>query len=92
MLQRIAERGAGLQNGDERLRARVSQALSATGHVRLRSLDVRVCDGHVTLGGRVPSWYSKQLAQTAALSVDGISSLRNDLDVCRKPLAMATED
>lgn len=92
MLQRIGQRRPGLQNPDESLRARIGQALCATGHLRLRNLKVRVRNGHVVLEGCVSSWYSKQLAQTAALSVHGITSLRNDLDVCRKPLAAAREE
>lgn len=90
MEYRIGERPAGPKS-DETLRVRVDQALRATGHMRLRHLSVRVRDGHVVLEGRVPSWYSKQLAQTAALSVQGVSSLSNELNVCRRPLAVPME-
>lgn len=91
MEYRLAERPGGPKSADETLRARVDQALCATGHIRLRHLSVRVRDGHAVLEGRVPSWYSKQLAQTAALSVPGIHSLSNELNVCRKPFAIPME-
>jgi osmotically-inducible protein OsmY len=65
------------------LAERIERALRATGYGSLRGLEVTVRAGYVTLGGRVPSYYLKQVAQTAALTVPGTCNVRNDLDVAR---------
>jgi osmotically-inducible protein OsmY len=63
------------------LAQRVVSALAATGRLRLPELDVSASDGEVTLRGRVPSYYQKQVAQTAALHVPGVRGVHNELDV-----------
>lgn len=68
---------------DLRLAERVERALCATGYGPLRSVEVTVHERLVVLGGRVPSYYLKQLAQTTALAVPGTHQVRNDLDVGR---------
>jgi osmotically-inducible protein OsmY len=65
------------------LAERVEQALRATGYPPLRAVAVSVCGPLVILQGRVPSYYMKQLAQTAALAVAGVRELRNEVDVVR---------
>jgi osmotically-inducible protein OsmY len=65
------------------LAERVERALRATGHPCLRAIEVTVCGRLVVLRGRVPSYYVKQLAQAAALTVDGAPELRNDIEVVR---------
>jgi osmotically-inducible protein OsmY len=65
------------------LAERVERALRATGYGSLRGIMVTVRARDVTLGGRVPSYYLKQVAQTTALTVAGAQSVRNDLDVAR---------
>lgn len=62
---------------------RVRCALRATGHTPLRGVAVTAHTGFVILGGRVPSYYLKQIAQTIALAVPGARSICNDLDVAR---------
>jgi osmotically-inducible protein OsmY len=66
---------------DLRLAERVDRALRATGHGPLRSVEVTVHERLVILGGRVPSYYLKPLAQAAALAVPGIHQIRNELAV-----------
>lgn len=66
---------------DLRLAERIERVLSATGHGALRAVAVAVRDRVVILGGRVPSYYLKQLAQATALAVPGTHHIRNDLDV-----------
>lgn len=68
---------------DVRLAERVEHALCATGYGPLRSVEVTVLDRLVVLGGQVPSYYLKQVAQTAALAVPGTHQVRNDLGVSR---------
>ena len=68
---------------DLRLAERVERALRATGYGALRCIEVSVCARLVILGGRVPSYYLKQVAQATALAVPGTHQLRNDLDVVR---------
>jgi osmotically-inducible protein OsmY len=66
---------------DLRLAERVARALVGTGYGPLRGLEVTVHAQLVILGGRVPSYYMKQVAQTTALAVLGIHQVRNDLEV-----------
>jgi osmotically-inducible protein OsmY len=68
---------------DLHLAERVARALRATGYGPLRDLAVTVQARLVILGGRVPSYYLKQVAQTTALAVPGAHQVRNDLAVAR---------
>jgi osmotically-inducible protein OsmY len=65
------------------LAVHVERALCATGYGSLRGIAVTVHARLVILGGRVPSYYLKQLAQTTSLAVPGVRQVRNDLDVSR---------
>ena len=65
------------------LAERVERALRATGYGPLRGIEVTVRARLVILGGRVTSYYLKQVAQTTALAVPGARQVRNDLDVGR---------
>lgn len=64
-----------------RVAREIAGALAATGRGPLRSVSVSVADGVITLRGRVPSYYLKQLAQTAALRLCGERGLYNEVDV-----------
>jgi osmotically-inducible protein OsmY len=68
---------------DLRLAERVERALRATGYGPLRGIEVTVHGRLVILGGRVPSYHLKQVAQTTALAVPGVHHARNDLEVGR---------
>jgi hypothetical protein len=65
------------------LAERVERALRATGYAPLRAVDVSVSGQLVTLRGRVPSYYMKQIAQSVAVDVAAGQWLRNDLEVVR---------
>jgi osmotically-inducible protein OsmY len=65
------------------LAERVEHSLRATGYGSLCDLSVTVHDRFVILGGKVPSYHLKQIAQATALSVPGVDQLRNDLEVVR---------
>lgn len=66
-----------------RLSLQVERALRATGYLPLRRVEVRAQFGVITLRGRVPSYYMKQLAQATALGEPGVCEVRNELDVAR---------
>jgi osmotically-inducible protein OsmY len=68
---------------DACLAERVQRALRATGYRPLQGLEVSVQAEHICLGGRVPSYYLKQVAQATALAVSGAYHVRNDLEVGR---------
>ena len=65
------------------LAERVERALRATGYGPLRGIAVTVQERLVILGGHVPSYHLKQIAQATALAVPGADQVRNDLDVGR---------
>jgi osmotically-inducible protein OsmY len=62
----------------------VERALRSTGYGTLRAVAVTVRAKVVTLEGRVPTYYLKQIAQETALSVPGIDMACNNLDVGRQ--------
>lgn len=68
---------------DHRLDDRVERAVRATGCGALRTISVSVNAGVVMLGGRVSSYYLKQVAEVTALVVPGARQIRNGLDVIR---------
>jgi osmotically-inducible protein OsmY len=60
----------------------IRRALLATGQMWLREVVVAAnANGRVVLQGRVPSYYLKQLAQSAALAVVGVNSVENQIAV-----------
>ena len=66
---------------DHRLAERVERALRASGYWALRTVRVSVRTRVVFLGGRVSSYYLKQVAQATALAVPGVHQIRNDVNV-----------
>jgi osmotically-inducible protein OsmY len=59
-------------------------ALRASGYGQLQRLQVYCDHGRVTLQGRLPTYYLKQVAQCIVLSVAGIRDIDNDVKVdCR---------
>ena len=58
-------------------RARLSQQP----HLTTQRIWCDVCDGRLLLRGQVPSFYYKQLAQTAVAGLEGISQVVNDIEV-----------
>lgn len=67
---------------DRALQEQAFRTLEATGYPAMRGVDCRVRDGVVDLRGEVPSFYFKQIAQSAVLSLRGVRSVRNHLRVC----------
>ena len=56
-------------------------ALEETGYAMLRHVNCDFQDGVMILRGNVPSYYLKQVAQTAIQQVDGIRQIDNRLEV-----------
>jgi osmotically-inducible protein OsmY len=66
---------------DRSIREAVNRVLRETGYVPFRKIQCDVSDGVVELTGNVPSFYVKQLAQTAVLRVEQIRGVKNLLHV-----------
>ena len=67
---------------DEQILSEVKRALQVPGHVgTLRKIRVEILEGCVVLSGRLPSYYLKQIAQTAAMKVGGVLQLENEIQV-----------
>lgn len=62
--------------------AAIQQALHLAGYGELRRVGVECNGGAITISGRVPTYYLKQLAQNIALNVPGIGQVNNELHVC----------
>ena len=80
----LLHRSRGADAADEGPEPLVLQALEATGRLSLRNISAVVREGHVVLLGSVPSYYLKQVAQTACMAVEGVKSLENRIAV-RQP-------
>jgi osmotically-inducible protein OsmY len=76
------------------LAAEVARALRSSGHLRLQEVEVVAHGGKILLRGWVPSYHLKQLAHARALTVPGVSAVRNELTVLhtRGTLAPLTRD
>jgi len=59
----------------------VHSALARNTHVRGRNLDIEVTDDAVVLKGVVGTYYQKQIAQESIRSIDGVNSIRNEIEV-----------
>jgi osmotically-inducible protein OsmY len=66
---------------DDRIVDLVYEALKASGYGQLRALQVHSDDGRVTLQGRLPTYYLKQVAQLLVGSVPGVRDIDNDVKV-----------
>jgi BON domain len=61
----------------------VGRALASTGYLELRNLRVNVIDDLAKLVGQVPSYYLKQLAQSAVKRVPGVARVVNAVEVIK---------
>lgn len=59
----------------------ISESLYETGYLHLSQIRIATRGNQVYLFGKVPSYYLKQVAQTATLTVPGVESVQNDLVV-----------
>lgn len=70
-----------LVSASDRLAERVRLALCATGYAGLRRLSIHADGSSVVLGGQVPSYYLKQVAQATAQGLDGVVQVVNQIRV-----------
>lgn len=77
----FAPTSAPVVNHNEELCDQIRQALRTTGYHSLRLLRVETASGCVALSGRVSSYYLKQMAQSAAMSVAGARRVVNEVEV-----------
>jgi hypothetical protein len=63
------------------LESQILRTLTESGHAQLRQVRIAISGTEVALLGRVPTYYLKQLAQSLVLAVEGVESLRNELEV-----------
>lgn len=61
----------------------VREKLASTGYHQLLRIDVAAEGSNVRLSGRVGRYYLLQVAQQAAMEAEGITALKNDLQVVR---------
>jgi osmotically-inducible protein OsmY len=66
---------------DTRVAEEVARMLAASGRFALDRPEVSVSDGVVKLRGRVGSYFQKQVAQSAALTVIGARQVVNEIEV-----------
>lgn len=69
------------QYSDEEIVERAYEALSSSGYQLLRNLQVYCDHGRVTLQGRLPTYFLKQLSQSIIRRVDGVRDIDNDIRV-----------
>jgi osmotically-inducible protein OsmY len=61
--------------------AQIERRLCENSYAALRRVRVVFREGIVTLSGRLPSFYLKQLAQTAVRGVSGVEVIANQIEV-----------
>jgi osmotically-inducible protein OsmY len=66
---------------DLRLQRRITKALRKSGRRALAAVQCEVSTSLAVLRGAVSSYYLKQLAQAAALEVDGVRNVENMIEV-----------
>jgi hypothetical protein len=66
---------------DRAIALKVAHALAALQVPILRTLEVSVHEGNVTLRGRVRTYYERQLANTHAKRTPGVRSVRGEISV-----------
>jgi osmotically-inducible protein OsmY len=62
----------------------VEERLNGSSYLALRDLRFALNNGILTLWGRVPSHYHKQLAQALAVDIDGVNQVVNLIEVATK--------
>lgn len=70
-----------MPRSDDMIRQEITEQLHWDGRVEESDIHVDVHDGHVTLSGTVPSYFSATRALTNAVSVLGVADIDNRLEV-----------
>jgi osmotically-inducible protein OsmY len=69
------------QSTEHQVLCAVSQQLLASSYRAVRAVHCRFCAGELTLRGRVPNFYQKQLAQESVRRIPGVLSIVNLIEV-----------
>ena len=77
---------------DTWLTAKTKIALAADGRVKGRQIDVETTKGQVMLRGKVDSDAAKQAAEDITKTLDGVKTVKNDLEVVAASTREATDD
>ena len=77
---------------DTWLTAKTKIALAADGRVKGRQIDVETTKGQVMLRGKVDSDSAKQAAEDITKGLDGVKTVKNDLEVVAPSTREAVED
>jgi len=77
---------------DTWLTAKTKIALAADGRVKGRQIDVETAKGQVMLRGKVDSDSAKQAAEDITKMLDGVKTVKNDLEVVAPSTREATDD
>ena len=73
-----------LSRSDTDIRSDVKRALAMDSVTEAYEVNVAVKDGAVTLTGTVDSWQEKQMAETVAKGVKGVTKVKNNLQIIYK--------
>ncbi|MHC4880712.1 MAG: BON domain-containing protein [Planctomycetota bacterium] len=79
--KRVAESESSARLQPDRLQTAICKALCESGYGALCGVEVHIDSGTVTLKGRVPNFYQKQIATSLVMPMEGVDELNNDLHV-----------
>ena len=71
-----------ISDADLELVERIHLAVRHHPHIRRRFVRYEAAAGRVLIRGRVDSYFEKQMAQEALRSIDGVTAIDNDVEVC----------
>lgn len=77
--------GNGRPQREQALRAEIESRLRKSGYPDLQRVSCDLCEGVLTLRGRVSTFYMKQVAQTLIGQMDEVGELDNRLEVVAPP-------
>ena len=66
---------------DERIADEARRRLCRSSHFHLREMTCDSNCGVLSVSGRVPSYYLKQVVQSSLTGIDGVEQIVNDVDV-----------
>jgi osmotically-inducible protein OsmY len=70
-----------LMTRDDDLVRQVRHALTRSGYVELRSVEVTGVRDGIQLNGHVRTYYLKQMAQALAMQIEGVNCMENQMEV-----------
>jgi len=70
---------------DEWVAKRVATAIALNRHISMRNLNVKVTQGLCILTGSVDTQEQRTLAESLALSVNGVDKVQNDITIYQRP-------